>query len=192
MKAAVLTVFKELMPLDRVRDVVAAFEEGVIADVGEDVPSAELAALVNDVPALRTAVQALTGGDESPAATAAAIQFVLEGLHLSKRLKRTPPPAARARRTAAVAARTAASAWSHRFGECQDQERRALGVLAGGEASRWDVGGLHQHAAAQFGDLRGRRVPSWPPRSRRSSSRAPPWETCRPSPSFRRCWRRGG
>lgn len=87
-KAAVLTVFKELMPLDKVRDVVAAFEEGVIAHAGEDVPSAELAALVNEVPALRTAVQALTGGDESPAATAAAIEFVLEGLHLSKRLNK--------------------------------------------------------------------------------------------------------
>ena len=30
----------------------------------------------------------LTGGDESPAAVAAAVEFVLEGLHLSKRLNK--------------------------------------------------------------------------------------------------------
>ena len=33
-------------------------------------------------------VQSLTGGDESPAAVAAAVEFVLEGLHLSKRLNK--------------------------------------------------------------------------------------------------------
>jgi magnesium chelatase subunit I len=33
-------------------------------------------------------VAALTGGDESPAAVGAAIEFVLEGLHLSKRLNK--------------------------------------------------------------------------------------------------------
>ena len=87
-KASVLTVFKELVPLDQVRDVVAAFEEGAIAHTGEDVPSVDLAALVQQVPALRAAVLSLTGGDESPAAVAAAVEFVLEGLHLSKRLNK--------------------------------------------------------------------------------------------------------
>jgi magnesium chelatase subunit I len=33
-------------------------------------------------------VLGLTGGDESPAAVAAAVEFVLEGLHLSKRLNK--------------------------------------------------------------------------------------------------------
>ena len=36
----------------------------------------------------------LTGGDESPAAVAAAVEFVLEGLHLSKRLNKDAAPAA--------------------------------------------------------------------------------------------------
>ena len=40
------------------------------------------------MPALRAPVAALTGGDESPAAVAAAVEFVLEGLHLSKRLNK--------------------------------------------------------------------------------------------------------
>ena len=48
----------------------------------------ELARLVEEVDALRTPVAILTGGDESPAAVAAAVEFVLEGLHLSKRLNK--------------------------------------------------------------------------------------------------------
>ena len=87
-KAAVLTVFKEVLPFDQVREVVNSFEEGTIAHTGEDVPSADLAALLESVPALRAPVGTLTGGDESPAAVAAAIEFVLEGLHLSKRLNK--------------------------------------------------------------------------------------------------------
>ncbi len=87
-KGAVLTVFKERVPPEQTREVVAAFEDGIIAHTGEDVPSAELAALVESVPALRPPVARLTGGDESPAAVAAAVSFVLEGLHLSKRLNK--------------------------------------------------------------------------------------------------------
>jgi magnesium chelatase subunit I len=87
-KGAVLTVFKERVAPEQTRDVVAAFEEGVVAHTGEDVPSSELAALVERVPALRPPVAALTVGDESPAAVAAAVSFVLEGLHLSKRLNK--------------------------------------------------------------------------------------------------------
>ena len=87
-KGAVLTVFKARVAPEQTRDVIAAFEEGAIAHVGEDVPSSDLAALVETVPALRKPVAALTGGDESPAAVAAAASFVLEGLHLSKRLNK--------------------------------------------------------------------------------------------------------
>ena len=87
-KGAVLTVFKEKVAPEQTRDVVAAFEEGVIAHTGEDVSSSDLAALVETVPALRPPVAALTAGDESPAAVAAAVSFVLEGLHLSKRLNK--------------------------------------------------------------------------------------------------------
>jgi magnesium chelatase subunit I len=87
-KGAVLTVFKERVPPEQTRDVVAAFEDGVIAHTGHDMTSAELARLVEEVPALRVPVAHLTGGDESPSAVAAAVEFVLEGLHLSKRLNK--------------------------------------------------------------------------------------------------------
>jgi magnesium chelatase subunit I len=87
-RGAVLTVYKERVAPDQARDVVTAFEEGTIAHTGEDVSSSDLAGLVDQVPALRAPVLALTGGDESPAAVAAAVEFVLEGLHLSKRLNK--------------------------------------------------------------------------------------------------------
>jgi magnesium chelatase subunit I len=87
-KGAVLSVFKERVTPDQTREVIAAFEEGAVAHTGEDLSSKELAALVDQVPALRTPVLHLTGGDESPAAVASAVEFVLEGLHLSKRLNK--------------------------------------------------------------------------------------------------------
>src|SRR4051795_6755418 len=84
-RAAVLTVYKERVSPDQVREVIAAFDdEGLIAHTGEDVSSAELVALLERVPALSTPVRGLTGGNESPAAVAGAVEFVLEGLHLSK------------------------------------------------------------------------------------------------------------
>ena len=88
-KGAVLTVFKDRVEPEQTRDVVVdAFEEGAIAHTGEDITSDQLAGLVDTVPALRIPVLHLTGGDESPAAVAAAVEFVLEGLHLSKRLNK--------------------------------------------------------------------------------------------------------
>ena len=87
-KGAVLTVFKETVPPEQTRDVVTAFEEGAVAHTGQDVSSVDLSRLVEQVDALRAPVAVLTGGDESPAAVGAAVEFVLEGLHLSKRLNK--------------------------------------------------------------------------------------------------------
>jgi magnesium chelatase subunit I len=87
-KAAVLSVFKERVQPEHTRDVIAAFEDGAVVHTGSDMTSGELAALLDQVPALRTSVLHLTAGDESPAASAAAVEFVLEGLHLSKRLNK--------------------------------------------------------------------------------------------------------
>ena len=88
LKGAVLTVFKQWLTPDQLRGVLTAFEDGIVAHTGEDVPSAQLAELVTSVPALREPVELITGGDESPAAVAAAVEFILEGLHLSKRLNK--------------------------------------------------------------------------------------------------------
>jgi len=88
LRSAVLTVFKERVGTDAARDVISAFDGGAIVHAGDDVVSADEAKLVSDIPALRQPVAALTGGDESPAAVASAVEFILEGLHLSKRLNK--------------------------------------------------------------------------------------------------------
>jgi len=88
LRSAVVTVFKARVPFEQVRDVITAFEEGVVANVGEDVSSVDEARLLETVPSLRVPVQSLAAGDESPAAIASAVEFVLEGLHLQKRLNK--------------------------------------------------------------------------------------------------------
>jgi len=87
-KSAALTVFKDRVGPDAVRAVLEAFESGLVANAGEDVASADHAELAASQPALREAVRALTDGDESPAMVASAVEFLLEGLHLSKRLNK--------------------------------------------------------------------------------------------------------
>src|SRR5919112_859725 len=87
-KAAVLTVFKERFTPERFRPIVSAFEEGAVIHAGEDVTSAEYVGLLEQQPALRAAVTELTGGDESAASVASAVELLLEGLHLSKRLNK--------------------------------------------------------------------------------------------------------
>jgi magnesium chelatase subunit I len=88
LRSAVLTVFKERVGTESVREVIGAFDGGTVVHAGDDVVSADEAKLVSDIPALRQPVSSLTGGDESPAAVASAVEFILEGLHLSKRLNK--------------------------------------------------------------------------------------------------------
>ena len=89
--SAVLSVFKDSVPPDLHRAVVDAFEEDLVVDVGDDVADADYAGLLATVPALTAPVQALLADDgaaESPAVVASAVELVLEGLHLSKRLNK--------------------------------------------------------------------------------------------------------
>jgi magnesium chelatase subunit I len=87
-KGALLTVFKERVDPSNTTPIVEAFEEGLVVHTGEDLGSDQLAAIVEQVPALRRPVEQLSPDDASPAAVAAAAEFVLEGLHLSKRLNK--------------------------------------------------------------------------------------------------------
>jgi magnesium chelatase subunit I len=88
LKSATLTVFKNRVNPETFRTVLDAFESGLVANAGEDVSAADYVRLVSDQPALRGPVQALTEGDESPGMVASAVEFLLEGLHLSKRLNK--------------------------------------------------------------------------------------------------------
>ncbi len=86
--ASVLEVFRAHVPSETWRAVIDAFEDGVVVSAGEDVPAADYVALLEQIEALRAPVAALTGGSESPAVVASAVELVLEGLHLSKRLNK--------------------------------------------------------------------------------------------------------
>src|SRR5579859_1959257 len=86
-KQAILTVFKAHCPMEHFRDVVVAFDEGTVVHAGDDVASARYVEVLGGMPVLRSPVMALAG-NETPAAVASATEFVLEGLHLSKRLNK--------------------------------------------------------------------------------------------------------
>jgi magnesium chelatase subunit I len=81
-------VFKDRIDPSHTTPIVDAFENGLVIHTGEDLSSDHLAGVVAEIPALRTPVSKLTPDDSSPAALAAAAEFVLEGLHLSKRLNK--------------------------------------------------------------------------------------------------------
>jgi magnesium chelatase subunit I len=86
-KEAILLVFKDRFPVDDIRNVSLAFDESTIVHTGDDIPSSAYIEVLNQLPALRDAVMALAGS-ETPGAVASATEFVLEGLHLSKRLNK--------------------------------------------------------------------------------------------------------
>jgi magnesium chelatase subunit I len=88
--AAVLTVFRRRVVLSDVSAIVAEFGDGRVVHAGDDLASAEYLAQLRDLPALEPPARALAGPDaaESPASLAAAVEFVLEGLHLTKRLNK--------------------------------------------------------------------------------------------------------
>jgi magnesium chelatase subunit I len=86
-KAAVLTVFKARCPMDRFSELLLVFDEGTVVHAGDDVPSKDYVDSLSQLPALRSSVTDLAGS-ETPAAIASAVEFVLEGLHLSKRLNK--------------------------------------------------------------------------------------------------------
>lgn len=86
--AAVLTVFREVTAGISLADVVAAFEEGVVAHVGEDMASGELMGILGEIPALAAPVNTIVGGEKNPAVVASAVEFILEGLHLTRRLNK--------------------------------------------------------------------------------------------------------
>jgi magnesium chelatase subunit I len=86
-KAAVLETFRSTCKPEKLTTLVTAFDEGLIVHTGDDVPAAEYASLLSDLPGLRDTLADLEVG-ETPAGVASAVEFVLEGLHLSKRLNK--------------------------------------------------------------------------------------------------------
>jgi magnesium chelatase subunit I len=88
--AATLAVFRRRVTLDDPATIVGAFTEQVVVHAGDDLPSAAYLAVLADIPELEPPTRALAGPDaaESPALMASALEFLLEGLHLTKRLNK--------------------------------------------------------------------------------------------------------
>ena len=55
---------------------------------GDDLPASSYAETLSAIPALSAPVLKLTGGSEDPGVVASAVEFILEGLHLTKRLNK--------------------------------------------------------------------------------------------------------
>ncbi len=88
LNAAVLLVFRRRVHLAEPQGVVGAFTEDTVVHAGDDLASAAYGETLERVPALSAPVLALTGGSEDPAMVASAVEFILEGLHLTKRLNK--------------------------------------------------------------------------------------------------------
>ena len=89
-KAATLTVFKERCRMETLRDVITAFDGGLVIHAGDDQTAKDYAAALNVAEAepMRDAVRSLVGKAPSGPLQASALEFILEGLHLSKRLNK--------------------------------------------------------------------------------------------------------
>ncbi len=87
LQGAVVAVFNRRCSVADLEPVIDAFSEGASAEIGESLPTASYQRLLREVGGLRVAVERVAP-DGSPAVQASAIEFVLEGLHLNKRLNK--------------------------------------------------------------------------------------------------------
>ncbi len=85
-QGAVVAVFNRLYNLSDLEPVVARFKSGISVEVGEMTASSEYRTLAGSIEGLAEALQVV--GASEPGEVAAATEFVLEGLHLNKRLNK--------------------------------------------------------------------------------------------------------
>ena len=83
---AVLNVFNRSFGGGELDEVVGAFQDGLKIEVSDSMPADLYLRHLGQVRALQAAVRKL--GAQDPASVAAAVEFVLEGLHLSKKLNK--------------------------------------------------------------------------------------------------------
>ena len=84
-RRGVLRVFGGLFEVDELERIVTAFDMGNTAETGSEKPASEYIALMAQVDGLADAVKQVTT-DERPEVIASAVEFILEGLHLNRRL----------------------------------------------------------------------------------------------------------
>jgi len=87
LRRAVLNTFGRYFHVREFDALVHRFDEGLTVDVGHDVPSWVYVERAQSLPELTPALERL-GALQEPALIASAMEFVLEGLHLNRRLNR--------------------------------------------------------------------------------------------------------
>jgi magnesium chelatase subunit I len=88
LRGAVLTVFKEHFSPESIRQVVDAFDGELTMSAGDDLPVSAYLDALQSTAALAAPVAGLVGDLDSAAVRASAVELLLEGLHLSKRLNK--------------------------------------------------------------------------------------------------------
>ncbi len=86
-RRAVRVVFEGLVPGEGVASVVESFNQGWNVEVSSEMPASDYLEGLDEIAGLREAAAHLAGG-ESPERLASAIEFILEGLHLSNELNK--------------------------------------------------------------------------------------------------------
>ena len=86
-KRAVLNTFNNYFSVHEFDEVIRRFDEGLSIDTGDMIFSKELAGWTKELPELRDAAGRLKAG-RSLAGQAAAVEFILDGLHLSRRINK--------------------------------------------------------------------------------------------------------
>lgn len=86
-QGAVLAVFNHYFSLSELEPIVAKFKAGYAVEVSDTTPSSDYLKLVKDTDGLDQAVEKVGAGSSGPQ-VAAAVEFILEGLHLNKRLNK--------------------------------------------------------------------------------------------------------
>ena len=86
MQRAVLNVFNRTFTSGELDEVVGAFQDGLRIEVSDAMPAELYLRHLGQVRPLQAAVRKL--GAQDPGSVAAAVEFVLEGLHLSKKLNK--------------------------------------------------------------------------------------------------------
>ena len=94
---ALHATFSRHVSIDELEGVIEAFEDGFTVETGDRTPSREYVAWMREVPGLAASVRRLgafdvTDGAEEPAVVASAVEFLLEGLHLARRLNKDRIP----------------------------------------------------------------------------------------------------
>ena len=82
---AVRQCFADVL-LEEASEIVEAFNGEAIVHTGDDLPDADYLAVLDAMPALEGPVERIAGPNASDGEKAAAVEFVLEGLYLTKRL----------------------------------------------------------------------------------------------------------